>query len=100
MGRRVLPPYALHPELPEATRSPDAAKEVKLTMLLSLTARIQSFWLGLHSHIEDESGAVATEYALLLTLIALAIIASATALGLAIAGKFSSACTTLGGAGC
>ena len=67
-------------------------------MLLSLTAKIQGFWLGLRSRIEDESGAVATEYALLLTLIALAIIASATALGLAIAGKFTDACNTLGGA--
>ena len=49
---------------------------------------------------KDESGAVATEYALLLILIALAIIAAATGLGLAIAGKYSSACNSLGGASC
>ena len=69
-------------------------------MILSLVTRIQAMWLGIRSHFEDETGAVATEYALLLTLIALAIVAAATALGAAIAGKFSSACTQLGGTGC
>jgi Flp pilus assembly pilin Flp len=69
-------------------------------MILSLVTRIQAMWFGLRSRVEDETGAVATEYALLLTLIALAIIAAATGLGLAIAGKFSSACSTLGGASC
>ena len=69
-------------------------------MLLSLTTKIQMLWLGFRSNFEDESGAVATEYALLLTLIALAIITAATGLGLAIADKFKSACTTLGGASC
>lgn len=39
--------------------------------------------------IADVSGAVATEYALLLVLMALAIIAALTGLGLAIAGMFS-----------
>ena len=43
----------------------------------------------------DESGAVATEYGLLLVLIALAIIAAATALGLAIAGVFDRGSTAL-----
>jgi Flp pilus assembly pilin Flp len=61
---------------------------------------MQVMWLGFRSNIEDESGAVATEYALLLTLIALAIILAATALGAAIAGKFTEACNTLGGASC
>jgi pilus assembly protein Flp/PilA len=61
---------------------------------------MQGMWLGVRSHIEDETGAVATEYALLLALIALAIIGAVTALGLAISTKFSTACTTLGGSGC
>jgi Flp pilus assembly pilin Flp len=69
-------------------------------MLLSLMTRIQAAWLGFRSHVEDETGAVATEYALLLTLIALAIITAAGLLGAAIAQQFTSACTTLGGAGC
>ena len=69
-------------------------------MLLALYTRIQAALLGFQVRFENEDGAVATEYALLLTLIALAIIVAATALGLAIAGKFSQACTTLGGAGC
>ena len=43
----------------------------------------------------DESGAVSTEYGLLLVLIALAIIAAATALGLAIAGVFTRGSTAL-----
>jgi Flp pilus assembly pilin Flp len=71
-----------------------------ITVVLSLITRIQGLWLGIRSHVENEEGAVATEYALLLTLIALAIITAATGLGLAIAGKFSSACGTLGGASC
>ena len=69
-------------------------------MLLSVATKIQMLWLGFRTHFEDESGAVATEYALLLTLIALAIIGAATGLGLAISDKFKSACTTLGGASC
>jgi Flp pilus assembly pilin Flp len=42
---------------------------------------------------------VATEYGLLLVLIALAIVAAAVALGLAIAGVFSRGATTLGTVG-
>lgn len=56
-------------------------------MLLGLYTRMQSMWLGLRSRFEDESGAVATEYALLLSLIALAIVAAAIALGTNIAAK-------------
>jgi len=40
---------------------------------------------------------VSTEYGLLLVLIALAVVAAATALGLAIAGVFDKANTQLGG---
>jgi pilus assembly protein Flp/PilA len=69
-------------------------------VILSLIVKMQGMWLGVRSHIEDETGAVATEYALLLALIALAIIGAVTALGLAISTKFSTACTTLGGSGC
>jgi pilus assembly protein Flp/PilA len=69
-------------------------------MLLSFYTRVQTLWSGIRERIAGESGAVATEYALLLLLIALAIVIAATALGTAIAGKFTDACTELGGAGC
>lgn len=44
-----------------------------------------------------EDGAVATEYGLLLVLIALAIVLAATALGAAISGVFQDGSDTLGG---
>jgi Flp pilus assembly pilin Flp len=66
-------------------------------MMLSLYTRAQSTWTSLKSRFVDERGVVSTEYGLLLVLIALAIVAAATALGLAIAGVFSKADTKLGG---
>ena len=66
-------------------------------MLLGLFTRVQTWWFATRERFEDESGAVATEYALLLLLIALAIVGAATALGTAIAGKFSNACAQLSG---
>jgi Flp pilus assembly pilin Flp len=69
-------------------------------MFLGLYMKMQTLWVGARDRMLGERGAVATEYALLLVLIALAIIAAATALGLAIAGKFSQACNSLGGSGC
>ena len=53
-------------------------------------------WIQAHFPRKDD-GAVATEYGLLLVLIALAIIVAATALGLAISGVFSKASGSLGG---
>ena len=53
----------------------------------------------LRARFPREDGAVATEYGLLLVLIALAIIVAATALGVAISGVFEDASTELGGAG-
>ena len=69
-------------------------------MLLGLFSKMQTLWFGVTHRVRKEDGAVATEYALLLLLVALAIIAAATALGLAIAGKFSDACNSLNGANC
>ena len=66
-------------------------------MFLGLFTKVQTWWLGVKAHVSDESGAVATEYALLLLLIALAIVAAAGFLGKAIADKFTSACNNLGG---
>ena len=55
-------------------------------MMLSLFTKAQTTWAGVKSRLLDERGVVSTEYGLLLVLIALAIVAAATALGLAIAG--------------
>ena len=66
-------------------------------MFLALYVGAQTLWADLRGKVMREDGAVATEYALLLVLIALAIIAAAIALGLAIAGVFTRGATTLGG---
>lgn len=52
----------------------------------------------LRQRFPREDGAVATEYGLLLVLIALVIAAGATALGLTLLGVFNKANTSLGGA--
>ena len=51
---------------------------------------------ALKARFSREDGAVSTEYGLLLVLIALAIVAAATALGLAISGVFEDASNSLG----
>ena len=66
-------------------------------MMLSLYVRARTAWAGVTSRLGDERGVVSTEYGLLLVLIALAVVAAATALGLAIAGVFDKANTQLGG---
>ena len=68
-------------------------------MLLGIYTKAQTAWQGFKSRWIDERGVVSTEYGLLLVLIALAIVAAATALGLAISGVFSKANTKLGGVG-
>ena len=57
-------------------------------MFLALYVGAQTLWADLRGKVSREDGAVATEYALLLVLIALAIIAAAIALGVAIAAVF------------
>ena len=51
----------------------------------------------LKKFLKDENGSNAIEYGLIAVLIALAIIAGATAVGTALDGTFSTAATTLGG---
>jgi Flp pilus assembly pilin Flp len=65
-------------------------------MFLTLYVGAQTLWADLRGKVTREDGAVATEYALLLVLIALAIIAAAFALGVAIAGVFDRGSDTLG----
>jgi Flp pilus assembly pilin Flp len=66
-------------------------------MFLALYVKGQTFMADMRSKMRREDGAVATEYALLLVLIALAIIVAAAALGTAIAGVFNKGSSTLGG---
>jgi pilus assembly protein Flp/PilA len=63
--------------------------------MLSLYTGLKSGWIHLTRRVRNEEGAVATEYGLLLVLIALAIIAGATLLGAAINGLFTDAATEL-----
>ena len=66
-------------------------------MFLALYVGAQTVLANLRNKMTREDGAVATEYALLLVLIALAIIAAAIALGLAIASVFNEGAGVLEG---
>ncbi len=59
--------------------------------MIGLYVRVSSWW----NRTREERGAVSTEYALLLVLIALAIIAAAGFLGAKIAGVFDNASSSL-----
>jgi Flp pilus assembly pilin Flp len=67
-------------------------------MLLSLCMRAQMLWAGVRRRFEDETGAVGTEYALLLFLIAIVFTAGAVALGLAINDKLQAGADCLNSA--
>ena len=60
-------------------------------MLLSLFIRVQSALTSFRSRLEDEDGVIAVEYIVMLVLVALAITAGATYLGLQINNKLNSA---------
>jgi len=64
-------------------------------VFLALYVRTQTFMAEMRNRLTREDGAVATEYALLLVLIAIAIITAAIALGAAIAGVFQRGADTL-----
>ena len=64
-------------------------------MLLGLYVKVQTMWGGLRTRMENEDGAVATEYVVLLVLIAIAIIAGAAVLAGAINAKFNCASTSI-----
>jgi Flp pilus assembly pilin Flp len=64
-------------------------------MFLALYVGAQSFVTQMRTRLRREDGAVATEYALLLVLIAIAIITAAIALGTAIATVFQEGADTL-----
>ena len=66
-------------------------------MLLDLYTKFQAAWLSFRSRFENEDGVIATEYIIMLVLVALAIIAGATYLGIKIYDKLSSAGDSVSG---
>jgi Flp pilus assembly pilin Flp len=64
-------------------------------VLLSLFVKMQTTLASLRSRMENEDGAVATEYVVLLVLIAIAIIAGAAVLAAAINEKFNCASSSI-----
>ena len=58
-------------------------------MLLELFTKVQAAWVTFRSRFENEDGVIATEYIIMLVLVALAIIAGATYLGIQINDKLS-----------
>jgi Flp pilus assembly pilin Flp len=70
-------------------------------VFLSLATRVQAVWVHLRGGFEDEAGAVAVEYVLLLIFIAVAIVAAATTFGIVLGDKYKEACAPLSsGAAC
>lgn len=68
-------------------------------MLLGLYVKTVAWWQSsVRSRFEDETGAVGTEYGLLLFLIAIVFTAGAVALGLAINAKLQAGADCLNGA--
>jgi pilus assembly protein Flp/PilA len=63
--------------------------------MLSLYTGLKSGWFHLTRRVRNEDGAVATEYGLLLVLVALGIIIGAGLLGVAINNLFTDAATEL-----
>jgi Flp pilus assembly pilin Flp len=60
-------------------------------MFLRLGCWMQITLMGVRSRLEDEDGVIATEYVIVLVLVALAIVGGATYLGIAINNKLSDA---------
>jgi Flp pilus assembly pilin Flp len=67
-------------------------------VLLTLAARVQGLWFQLRGGFKDETGAVATEYVLLLVFIAVVIVGAATAFGIALSDRYRVACAPLSAA--
>ncbi|MGH2556201.1 MAG: hypothetical protein ACRDHO_10850 [Actinomycetota bacterium] len=65
-------------------------------MFLSLATRVQVFSSRWRERIAGETGAVATEYVLLLIFVAVAIVAAATFFGVALGDSYKEACAPLG----
>ena len=66
-------------------------------MLRSFT-RISTWWADLRSRLEEDRGATAVEYALMVALIAVVIIAAVTLIGTSASTKFSDVGSAINGA--
>jgi pilus assembly protein Flp/PilA len=66
--------------------------------VLRLYTGIASWWTGLKARVEDEVGATAVEYALMVALIAVVIIAAVAFLGHAASNQFSTVGSAVNGA--
>jgi Flp pilus assembly pilin Flp len=64
-------------------------------VFLSLMTMVHARRSGLRDRWVDETGAVATEYVLLLVFIAVAIVAAVTIFGVTLAGKYKEVCDTV-----
>jgi Flp pilus assembly pilin Flp len=70
-------------------------------VFLSLALRVQGFLSRPGEALEDEAGAVAVEYVLLLIFVAVAIVAAATTFGIVLGDKYKEVCAPLSsGAAC
>ena len=67
-------------------------------MFLRLYTGVSAWWGGIRTSAEDETGATAVEYALMVALIAVVIIAAVTFLGQAASNKFSTVGSAVNGA--
>ena len=67
-------------------------------MFLRLYTGVSAWWGGITTRVEDETGATAVEYALMVALIAVVIIAAVTFLGQAASNKFSTVGSAVNGA--
>ena len=65
--------------------------------MLRLFIKAQAAWVTLRTRVENDDGVIATEYIIMLVLVALAIIAGATYLGVKIDSKLSAAGDSVGG---
>jgi pilus assembly protein Flp/PilA len=68
-------------------------------MLLRIYTGAQTWWADLKGRAQEEGGATAVEYALMVALIAAVIIVAVTAIGKNADTKFSSVGGAIGGAG-
>jgi pilus assembly protein Flp/PilA len=67
-------------------------------MFLRLYTGVTTWWSDLSARAQEERGATAVEYALMVALIAVVIIAAVTLLGNNASTKFNSVATAVGGA--
>jgi pilus assembly protein Flp/PilA len=85
---------------PSATGlGPNGHRRKGVNMFLRLYTGVSTWWNDLKTRAQEEGGATAVEYALMVALIAVVIIAAVTFLGKSASTKFSEVGTAVNGAG-